>query len=216
MPTLWGPDRSDGEVAVIHPVESRAVNQWYLTQRYSDGDIAERLDARKCTREDGAAVGFRTRGTPGRYPPGRFSNGSVRHLLQHPFYAGVVPYYGRDKEGRRRKRGNYDRLFPGQHDALIRLEEFEAAQSIQDQAAHRSRSGNGEPCVHPLSGLLVCGRCGERTRASSSGGYRYYRDVSQIEHRRDCDQPTLRAEEVESQVVSWLQGVSGCLPQDWL
>ena len=50
---------------------------------------------------------------------------------------------------------------------------------------------------------------------TSSNDYRYYPDVGQIEHRRECDQPTLPAEEIEGQVVEWLQGVSQCLPEDW-
>ena len=35
--------------------------------------------------------------------------------------------------------------------------------------------------------------------STSSNDYRYYRDVGQIEHRRECDQPTLPAEEIEDQ-----------------
>lgn len=218
-PLYGGPDRGEGEIPVSHPVESKAVRlafDWYLTGRCSDGEIAERLNAHEMTLDDGRVVRFRTKGVPGRYPPGRFSKSSVRHLLQHPFYAGVIPYYGRDEDGKRRKRDAYDRLFPGQHEGLITMEEFEEAQRIRKQAAHRARSAAGGPCVHPLSGLLVCGKCGERMRAStSSNDYRYYRDVGQIEHRRECDQPTLPAEEIEGQVVEWLQSVSQCLPEDW-
>jgi len=128
-----------------------------LAQRCSDGEIAERLNAHEMTLDDGRVVRFRTKGVPGRYPPGRFSKSSVRNLLQHSFYAGVLTYYGRDEDGRRRKRDDYDRLFPGQHEGVITMEEFEEAQRIRKQAAHRSRSAAVGPCVHSLSGLLVCG-----------------------------------------------------------
>ena len=46
-PLHGGPDRSDGEIAVIHPIEAEAVRlafEWYLTGRYSDGDLAERIN----------------------------------------------------------------------------------------------------------------------------------------------------------------------------
>ena len=35
--------------------------------------------------------------------------------------------------------------------------------------------------------------------STSSNDYRYYRDVAQIKDRRECDQPTLPAEEIEDQ-----------------
>lgn len=219
-PLYGGEDRSDGVVAVSHPIEAEAVRKafaWYLTGRYSDGDLAERLNEHEHTLDDGTGVHFRTKGVPGRYPPGRLSKSSVRHILQHPFYAGVIPYYGRDEDGKRRKRDDYDRLFPGQHEGLITMDDFEQAQAIREQAARRPRCPEtGKPSVHPLSGILVCGYCGGTMRATTTGaGYRYYRDANQIERRRDCSQPTLKAEEVEEQVVAFLRDVSHDLPADW-
>ncbi len=219
-PLHGGPDLSDGKVAVIHPIEAEAVRlafEWYLTGRHSDGDIAERLNEHEHPLDDGAVVHFRTKGAPGRYPPRRFSKSAVRHLLQHPFYAGVVPYYGRDEDGKKRKRDDYARLFPGQHEELITLEDFEQAQALRGQKPHRCRCPQtGKPSLHPLSGILVCGFCGGTMRATTiRTGHRYYRDANQIEHRRDCDQPTLKAEEIEEQVVAFLREASHCLPADW-
>jgi site-specific DNA recombinase len=219
-PLYGGEDRSDGVVAVSHPIEADAVRKafaWYLTGRYSDGKLAERLNDHEHTLDNGTVVHFRTKGVPGRYPPGRISKSSVRHILQHPFYAGVIPYYGRDEEGKRRKRDDYDRLFPGQHEGLITMEDFEQAQAIREQSARRSRCPEtGKLRIHPLSGILVCGYCGGAMRATTTGdGYRYYRDANQIEHRCDCPQPMLKAEDIEKQVVAFLHEVSQDLPVDW-
>ena len=52
-------------------------------------------------------------------------------------------------------------------------------------------------------------------RASRSNGNRYYRDSSRIEHRDACDQPTLRADDVEDQIVAFLHSLSCQIPDDW-
>ena len=211
--------RGDGKIVLPHPIESVAVHlafQWYTTGDFSDGAIAERLNAYEHTLSDGTVVHFRTKGRPGRFPPGRFTKDSVRHLLQRIFYTGVVPYYGKDKQGRKRKRNQAVSVFPGQHEALISSQEFQEARELRQRLSHRSRSSRGKPNVHPLSGLLICDTCGHRMRASTTGtGYRYYRDTSRIEHREECDQPTLRAEEIEAQVVEFLHSLSSCLPSNW-
>ena len=212
-------DRGDGQVVVPHPVESVAVClafQWYTTGDYSDGAIAERLNAYEHSLADGTVVHFRTKGRPGRFPPDRFTKDSVRHLLQHIFYTGVVPYYGKNKQGRKRKRNQALSVFPGRHEALITPQDFKKAQSLRQRLSRRSRNDRGKPNVHPLSGLLICDTCGRRMRATTVGtGHRYYRDTSRIEHLGDCDQPTLEAEEIESQVIEFLRSLSFHLPSDW-
>ncbi len=218
-PHHGGPDRGDGEVLVLHPIESVAVRlafQWYLSTDSSDGDVADRLNAHLHSLPDGTAVHFRTKGLPGRFPPGTFSKDAVRHLLQRPFYAGVVPYYGKTTAGRKRKRGEAVSLYPGQHEPLISMEDFQAAQVLRDQLARRARHPTtGEPTVHPLSGIILCASCGRPMRASSTASHRYYRDVTRIEHRGECDQPTLPAEEIEAQVVECLRDLACALPADW-
>jgi site-specific DNA recombinase len=219
-PHYGGPDRGDGEVPVPHPIESAAVAlafEWYLTTDYSDGMIAERLNAYEHRLPDGAVVHFRTKGRLGRFPPARFTKDSVRHILQRPFYAGLVAYYGRDAENRKRKRGQVESTYAGRHEPLISREDFEQAQELRRQLVHRSREKRtGKPNIHPLSGLIVCDTCGRPLRAMQTArGYRYYRDTSRIEHRGTCDQPTLRAEEIEDQVSEFLGALSRCLPPNW-
>jgi site-specific DNA recombinase len=219
-PHYGGPNRGDGKVPIPHPIESVAVRlafQWYVTGDFSDGAIAERLNGYEHALADGSVVHLRTKGRPGRFPPGRFTKDNVRHVLQRPFYAGLIPYYGKDDQGRKRKRGQVTSVFPGQHEALVSTEDFEKAQELRRQLARRSRGKeSGGVNVYPLSGLLICDSCGLPMRATRSARkYRYYRDTSRIEHREKCDQPTLRAEEIEEQVVDLVRSLGQSLPPDW-
>jgi site-specific DNA recombinase len=218
-PYYGDPDLADGKVPIPHPVESVAVRlafHWYLSGDFSDGAIAERLNSHEHALPDGTKTHFRTKGRPGRFPPGRFTKDSIRHLLQRPFYAGLVPYYGKDSEGRKRKRRDAAAIFPGQHEPLITEEEFRQAQDLRRCLSHRSRQKQTrEPNVYLLSGLLACEACGGTMRASCSNGNRYYRDSSRIEHREVCDQPTLRADDIEQQVVAFLRSISRQIPKDW-
>ena len=217
---VGNPDQGDGKVPISHPIEAVAVHlafQWYLTGDFSDGAIAERLNAYEHTLPDGTVIHLRTKGRPGRFPPGRFTKDSVRHLLQRPFYAGLIAYYGKDAQGRKRKRGQVAATFPGQHAPLISMEDFQKAQKLRQRLSRRSRQRKtGKPNIYPLSGLLICDTCGRRMRAlGASKGYRYYRDATRIEHREACDQPTLRAEEIEAQVIAFLRSLAHRLPPDW-
>ncbi|MCP4542299.1 MAG: recombinase family protein [Chloroflexi bacterium] len=205
---------------VHHPVESTAVElafEWYLSGDFSDGDIADRINDYAHTLPDGSTIHFRTKGRPGRFPPSPFSKESVRHLLQRPFYTGLIPYYGKDAKGRKKKRDQVTSVFPGQHEPLVSSDDFQQAQKLRQRLAHRSRQATSrKPNIYPLSGLLICDSCGRPMRATGAAGkYRYYRDTTNIEHRGKCDQPTLRAEEIEGQVVAFLRSLSQRLPPDW-
>jgi len=218
-PRFGGPDLKDERPSLplfVHPIEGEAVKlafEWYATGRLSDGDIAERLNSHEHTLEDGTVVHFRTKGVPGRFPPGRFGKDSVRELLQHPFYTGKVPYYGRDERGRKRKRGNPIALYDGQHPALVSDELFEEVSRLREVAGRRNRDSQGQPKVYPLSGLLACWRCRRRMRANTANGRRYYNDTTRIEHLGECDQPAVPADEIETQVVDFLRSIQ--LPPDW-
>lgn len=219
-PAYGGADRAEQVVPIPHPVESAAVQmafRWYLTGRYADGDIAERLNREGYVLPDGASVHFRTKGILGRFAPGRFGKDSIRHLLQNPFYAGLVAYYGRDERDRRRKRRHVSELFPGQHQALIAVDEFERAQELRQRLTHCTRNAEtNQPHIYPLSGLLVCDHCGQRMRGvGTTKGRRYYRDATRIERREACEQPNLRADEIEERVVEWLRALIARLPADW-
>ena len=215
-PHAGSSDLGDGRTLIAHPIESVAVQRafaWYIAGAHSDGDIAERLNSEPLLLPDGSSVVFRTKGLPGRWPPGPLSKESVRETLQRRFYTGVVPYFGVDEQGHKRKRGNMEAVFPGQHPALVSEADFERAHELRQQLSRRSRTASREPRVYLLSGLLICDSCGRTMRAMTCGARRYYRDLTRVDHTGVCDQPTLKAEEIEAQVVQILQRL--CLPPDW-
>lgn len=210
-------DYTPSDPLLPHPIDQHAVRlafEWHATGHYSDGEIAERLNNYVHTLPDEDEVTFRTKGRWGRGNPGRFRKDSVRDMLQNPYYVGKVPYYGRDKQGRRRKRGDYVALYPGQHEALVEEETFEQSQTVREVMGHHPRRCEEVmERIYVLSGILRCGYCGEAMRAQSSGGRRYYRDKSQVQHLRECPQPYVRAEEVEAQFGRLVESIE--LLPDW-
>ncbi len=220
-PAVGQPDRGDGTHLLAHPIESQAVQlafTWYAGGAYSDADIAQRLNQEPCRLPDGRQVPYRTKGKPGQHP-GPLTNDAVRTLLTRRFYTGVLPYYGVDETtGRKRRRADAAQWYPGQQPPLVDERTFEAVQALRAQARQRYRTADGAHplAVHPLSGLLVCASCGKRFRASTTGhGHRYYRDATQIERSGTCTQPTLRAVDIEAQVVAFLRECQRHLPADW-
>ena len=220
-PHVGQEDRSpDRNQLIPHPIEAQAVRwafEWYATGDSSDADIAGRLNKARAELPDGSAQVFRTKGQPGR-SPNPISKDAVRTMLNRRFYTGRVPYYGVDESGKKRRRGNAKAWYDGQHPALITDEQFEIVQTLRQQATYRTTKGDDyHPlAAHPLSGILVCDRCGKPLRATTTGqGYRYYRDATRIEKTGQCPQPNLRAEEIEAQVVAYLRDCAHSLPTDW-
>ncbi len=215
-PQYGGADRSDGRHLVIHPVEGEAVRRmfaWYLTGEHSDGEIAERLNADGVDLPDGRRIPFRTKGRAPARLPSVFTKDSVRELMQHEFYSGVVAYYGVDAKGCKRKRKNPLEVFPGEHPALVSPADFARAQELRAMFANRVRRGRKVPCMYPLSGLLLCSGCGKPLRGMTSYGKAYYRDATHLNHAGSCTQKTVRAEVAEQQVVDLLCSVK--LRPDW-
>jgi site-specific DNA recombinase len=202
---------------IAHPIESVAVRlafAWYTTGKYSDATVAEGLNRRRHRLPNGGEVSFRSKGIPGRYPPGPISKSSVREVLLRRFYTGDVVYYGTDDEGRKRKREDYDYCVEGKHPALISRETFEDALELRHFAAHRRRNEQGTPRLYPLSGIVRCADCERQMWGfAANGGIRYYRDSTRAERRGNCPQKTVRAEEVEGQLVDLLGRCR--LPDDW-
>lgn len=219
-PYAGGADRGPGNRLIPHPIESIAVQQafaWYATGDFSDGDIAQRLNAEPCKILEGLTIPYRTKGKPGEQP-GPISRDAVRTLLIRRFYTGVVPYYGVNEDGRKRRRGDVVTWYPGEHPPIVDEDLFEQVQQLRQQVKTRYRKSDGSnPIVaHPLSGLLVCASCGKRLRATTTvEGYRYYRDSTRIERSGECNQPLLKAEEIESQVVDLFLEWQHQLPADW-
>jgi site-specific DNA recombinase len=119
--------------------------------------LKETIDRRGCTTKC-----FTT--AAGRIQGGRlFSRGHLYRILSNPLYLGRIAHKGQ--------------LHPGQHEALIEPETWEAvqAQLAANTAGHRRRAGAMAPSL--LAGLLV-DSAGERLTPShavkSGRRYRYY------------------------------------------
>lgn len=216
-PCYGGPDQGDGKVPIPHPIESVAVKlafEWYATGQFSDGIIAERLNGYKHTLPDGTTLPLRSKGRPNRFPPGPFSKDIVREILQRRFYTGALVYYGTDERGRRRKRGQYEAVFPGRHEPLISEELFERCQEIRRLVGNGPRTHAHQPTMpFPLTGLLYCGHCGGKMRGQSARGHRVYTCSTRSQHRGACDQPAVSADEIEGKVLEVIRNLP--IPEDW-
>lgn len=90
-------DIGDGRTLVWHPVDQYAVSLMKSLRRrgHSYREIATILNENAFTLPNGQVVHFRSRGVPGRYPPGPFRADTVRSVLQNVFYTGRVARYER-------------------------------------------------------------------------------------------------------------------------
>ena len=202
---------------VPHPVEREAIRlafEWYVTGEYSDGNIANRLNAHTHTLPDDTKVRFRTKGRHGRGTPAKFGKDSVRELLRRPFYVGLVPYFGINEKGKKRKRDDAVALYPGQHEPLVDQETFDQCRNIRKLMTHHPRTRPDTlDRIYTLSGILTCGYCGLPMRSHTSHGTRYYQDKSRIQHLADCPQTYVHADVIEEEVAQLIQSIQ--LPPGW-
>jgi hypothetical protein len=216
-PEVGQPDKTNGKSLIPHPIDSLAVKlafEWYVGGQCTDGMIAEKLNTYVHFLPDGSGVHFRTKGMPGRFEPGLLSKDLVRELLQRRFYTGQLVYRGVDERGQRRRRNNIAETFQGQHPVLVDVETFNKALDIRKTYTHSPRVQYGKAAtVFPLSGILRCASCGAPMRGASTSGRRYYQDTTRIEHRGECEQLWVRADEIETQVADLLGRIR--LPEDW-
>ena len=144
---------------VVVPAEAEVVRfmfERYVTGRYSFADIADMVNDR----------GWRTRAQR------RFSKDTVTDMLRNPFYAGKVVY----KAGQRQR--DVGEVFPGQHEALISEEIWDASVRVRQRHQYRSRSLQAVARPYLLSQLAHCHLCGRSLRTAGCGDRRLLpRDV---------------------------------------
>lgn len=129
--------------------------------------------------------------TPKRRKGGGIVHPSMVHrLLTNPFYAGLFLWEGK--------------LVTGSHEPVVTLDEFRAV-----EAAIR-RPNRSRPSAHEFtfSGLIRCGECGYAVSAQETvnrfgSRYVYYRCTRKSLTQR-CQQPAIREEELERQILAWL------------
>ena len=215
-PDYGGQDKGNGKFLIVHPIEHLGVKkafELYLTGKYSDRKITNFLNQMKVTLPDGSTVPMRGKGHPGKSQPGSFSRSTVRGILNRVSYTGKVPYYGHDAQGKPRKRGKPQALYPGKHPAIIDEETFRRVQELRKSLAHIPQRKNAPlPRVYPLTGILRCGYCGSAMRGSTGGKQgHYYRDNSRVEHTKKCSQKMIKASTLEAQVAALLRELLKCV-----
>ena len=217
-PRFGGPDLKDGDPSLplfLHLIESVAVElayEWYATGDCSDGQIAEKLNAYPHVLPDGTTVHFRTKGRNGRTDPGPFSKDSVRDLLQRIFYTGQVAYRGGSNA--REKRRHPPELFPGQHPPIVSEELFQRCQEVRAlMRRHPRRHVDYANRLYLLSGILRCAHCKRKMRAQAGNGTRYYQDTTRLQRTGSCDQPMVRADEIEEKAAQVLMNLE--IPEGW-
>ena len=210
-PNFGKENLGDGKVLLAHPIESgivKMVFDLYLTGEESHRSIAKHLNQLKISIPNGKIIEVRQRGAPGRTPPGPFSRDIIRDMLKRIAYTGKLAYRGIDKNGVHKKRTEPQLLFEGQHPALITEDIYQEAQEIRELRSSNSYMKNNQRVrIYPLTGILHCGYCGGGMRGVSNAYRRYYSDGNQLDQICDCPQITIRADEIEANIIHWIKHV---------
>jgi predicted metal-binding protein len=127
------------------------------------------------------------------------SRTQLYQMLRNPFYTGIRFIYG-------------GKLYTnGIHQRMLKDEEFDLIQTILDGRSHP----RGRIHLDLLTGLIRCGECGRaitsevKTKHYKNGTsqiFTYYRCTKKWKGKK-CSQPYLRAEELEQQVLDFLDGL---------
>jgi site-specific DNA recombinase len=217
-PHVGRPNVGDGQALIPHPLETKAVQHAFelAAAGNTDREIATALNNLRVEYQD-KLYWLRPKRRPGdiaRFGEPVFGKDSIREMLQRIFYTGVVPYFGVNKRGQKRKRRDVIALYPGRHPALVQQADFERVQAVRSLRASASLALGRSRHVFPLTGLLRCGYCGGRMRGSSNTqGKRYYRCSTRLQQIEGCRQPTVHAAEVEAQFFQLLHQLP--LSPDW-
>ncbi|GFO80528.1 MAG: hypothetical protein A49_01550 [Methyloceanibacter sp.] len=122
------------------------------------------------------------------------SRNTVYRLLSNPFYAGIIE--------------TSTRSYPGKHQPMVTVEEFERVQAILG----RLNAPRRKVYSFPYTGLLRCGECGFAVTAEHKvnrhgSRYTYYHCSKQ---RRDyrCRQGCVSAADLEGQFVAFLESIT--------
>lgn len=161
--------------------EGRPWNGTMLGYRYRNGTLVVEPDeaeiVRRVFREYLAGKGvvaiakeLNEAGITTRYG-NRWSKGSVSCILRNYAYTGNLLLQKTFRENHLTKRTlpNEGQLpqyhAEGTHEAIIRIEDFEAVQAeMERRAAKHAPPGKGYANRYPLTGLIVCGNCGRHYR----------------------------------------------------
>ena len=137
--------------------------------------------------------GLTTRETAGR-PSKPISLTTMYHILQNPYYMGVVSFRGIHYEGK--------------HPVLVEPDVWLAVQDILAAHAHQGEKDRIHP--HYLRGTIYCSACGGRLvyseNTGNGGTYRYYFCVKKKTKTNNCTRGAMRVERIEDAIAEFYQG----------
>lgn len=167
--------------------ERAEIIRWCFAQ-YATGDWSG-IDLTLAARTKGLA----TRATVGK-PSKPISLTTMYHILQNPYYMGVVSYRGIHYEGK--------------HPVLVEPDVWLAVQDLLAAHAHRGEKDRVHP--HYLRGTIYCSNCGGRLVYSENKGnggtYPYYLCVKKKTKENNCTRSAMRVERIEEAIAAFYQG----------
>jgi site-specific DNA recombinase len=115
----------------------------------------------------------------------------MHHLLQNPYYMGVISYRGMHYEGR--------------HPRLVEPEVWLAVQDVLAAHAHAGEKDRTHP--HYLRGSIFCSDCGGRLvyseQKGNGGTYAYFWCVKRKTKANNCHRRAMRVERVEDAIIDF-------------
>ncbi|OSM07384.1 recombinase family protein [Magnetofaba australis] len=174
--------------------EAEAVTVRMIFDRFIQ--IGSATDFAKELRENGLRTKSWT-SSKGTFHPGKpFDKSAIYRILNYRAYIGDVVYKGE--------------VYPGEHEPIVTLRQWNQAQSILQQNARKRASRARAQTPSPLKGLIRCGHCHRKMTTSHSrkGGrlYRYYLcGTAAKQSHSDCPVGNIAAGEIEELVLSQLQ-----------
>ena len=136
-----------------------------------------------------------------------FTVSSLHHLLTNATYIGLREI--------NKKRGDVTRV-TASWPAIVETKDFEAVQKVLEGNRRRYKPDEWKTYPYPLSGITVCGDCGQRFNGKSAHGahskHHYYDHSRTLKskgfgHRHDCQVQRIRAERFEDLVAKSLKKI---------
>ena len=196
--------RVENRKLIVHPEEAKTVR--WLFERYLhlksvralvDEAASHGHSGRTSKRRDGIVAVTRP-----------FGRGNLYHLLSNPIYVGSIRHH--------------DRIYDGEHEAIIDRKMFDDVQQLLKAQAPDRRSPSNQADGHLLTGILY-DETGEKLRAVHANKkgvrFRYYVSKALVEGRKkDADGWRLPANEVDSVVEHQLTQILHDRAQlaDWI
>lgn len=177
---------NDKETGQIIPDPER----FHMIQRMWRLLLTERATPRRIWEMAKGEWGLTTR-TMKRIGGNPFTLSAIYKIFKNPFYAGVIEWEGK--------------TYPGKHEAMVTLSEFERAQELLGRPGRPRRKAHD----FPYTGLIRCGECGFAVTAehkTNRFGSRYtYYHCSWRRLDYKCSQGSITAERLEEHMAQFVE-----------